>query len=175
MVGWMDLVLILVLLGTTVLGVLKGFVREAVGIAATVGGFVLAAAYYPFGADMFGGWIKNVSVARFLSFMLILVLTVVLGMLLTKILSRWIKGPLKFLDRLFGLAFGLVQGVLICGALVFAQVVFPVDKKAIENSRLAPYCFGLTKAMIHLIPQELKDQFKSAFQEIISKSEKLHG
>jgi hypothetical protein len=29
--------------------------------------------------------------------------------------------------------------------------------------------------MVHLIPQELKDQFKSAFQEILSKSEKLHG
>jgi len=174
-IGWMDIVLILVILVTVALGALKGFVRESVGIAATVGGFVLAAAYYPFGAGILDRWIKSASVARFLSFMAILVLTVVLGMLLVKILSRWIKGPLKFLDRVFGMAFGLLQGVLICGALVFAQIVFPVDKKAIENSRLAPYCFGLTKALIHLIPRELKDQFKSAFQDIVSKSEKLHG
>ncbi|MBM3310677.1 MAG: CvpA family protein [Candidatus Aminicenantes bacterium] len=175
MVGWMDIVFILVLLVAAAFGVLKGFVKEAVAIASTVGGFVLAAAYYPFGADLLGGLVKNASAARFLSFMFILVLVVVLGMLLVKLMSRWIKGPLKFLDRLFGLAFGFVQGVLICGALVFSQVVFPVDKKAIENSRLAPYCFGLTKAMVHLIPQELKDQFKSAFQEILSKSEKIHG
>jgi membrane protein required for colicin V production len=175
MIGWMDIVLVLVLLVTVVLGLLKGFVREAVGIGATLGGFVLAAAYYKVGAGLFGRLIKSASVARFLSFISILVLTVVLGMLVTKIISRWIKGPLKFLDRLFGLAFGAVQGVLVCGALVFAQIVFPVDKSALENSRLAPFCYGLTKAMVHLIPQELKDQFKSAYQDIISKSENRHG
>ncbi|MBM3293579.1 MAG: CvpA family protein [Candidatus Aminicenantes bacterium] len=175
MIGWLDIVLLLVILAAVVLGVVKGFVREAIAIGATVMGFVLAAAYYPVGAGLIGRWIGNAAAARIVSFLLILVLTVVLGTVLVSLLSRWIKGPLKFLDRVLGLCLGLIQGVLICGALVFALVVFPADKEAVANSRLAPYCFGLTKAMVHLIPSELRDQFRTAFRDLVAKSENLDG
>jgi len=175
MLSRLDIMIVVIILGAVIIGAVKGFVREAVGIAATVGGFILAAAYYQYGADLLGGLVSNATAARFLSFLLILVLTVVIGMLLVKLLSKWIKGPLKLLDRLVGVLFGAVQGVLICGALVFAQIVFPVDREALGNSQLAPYCFGLTRAMIHLIPRELKDQFKNAYQDIVSKGGKLHG
>jgi membrane protein required for colicin V production len=175
MVGWLDVVLVVILLVAAVVGVVKGFVREAVGIAATIGGFILAAAYYRVGAGLLDGFIRSPVAARFVSFIAILILTVAAGWLLSKLLSLVIKGPLKLVDRLAGLFFGAVQGVLLCGVLVFAQIVFPVDRAALENSRLAPSCYGLAKTLIYLIPQELKDQFRSACRDILSRSEKSHG
>lgn len=175
MLSWVDAAIGAVILAALIVGAFKGFVRMAVGIVATVGGFILAATYYQRGADLLSGLISRPVAARFASFLIILFLTVLAGMLLVAILSKLIRGPLKFLDRLGGLLFGVAQGVLVCGALVFALTVFPVDRTALQNSRYAPVCSGMTKAMISLIPLDLRDQFKKAYQEIVSKGGKFHG
>jgi flagellar hook-basal body complex protein FliE len=50
--------------------------------------------------------------------------------------------------------------------------VFPISKKALKESALSPVCLQMTRAMISLIPQELKEKFKDAYQEITRRVEK---
>jgi uncharacterized membrane protein required for colicin V production len=80
-----------------------------------------------------------------------------------------VKGPLRFIDRLLGGVLGLVEGILICGVLVIAQLAFPVNKQALVRSSIAPYCYWLTKGMVQVIPRELKDKFKATYKEIVSR------
>ena len=62
---------------------------------------------------------------------------------------------------------GLLKGVLICGVIVFALLAFPADKKALLESKLAPYCYWITKGIVQLIPQELKDRFKETYKDVL--------
>jgi uncharacterized membrane protein required for colicin V production len=84
------------------------------------------------------------------------------------------KGAIQVVNHFLGGVFGLLEGVLIGGALVFALLVFPVDREAVAQSRLAPYCYGLTKAAVGLIPAELKNAARNAYQSVFGK-EKSHG
>lgn len=174
MVGWLDIVLAVVMLGTLIAGLIKGLIKEAVGIAAAVGGFILAARWYKPVAAWLDKSFVSPSISKFLGFILVFAAVVLVGVFVAAILSKLMVGPLKAANHLLGGLLGLVEGMLISGALVFALMVFPINKETLTASRLAPYCYGLTKTMVGLIPQELKDRFKSAYQEIV-KSESVDG
>jgi len=76
------------------------------------------------------------------------------------------------MNRLLGAGLGLIKGVIICAVVVFGFLVFPVNAKALEKSQLTPYCIEIAKVAYGLIPQELKDKFNEAYQEIMGKREK---
>ncbi|MCC7296094.1 MAG: CvpA family protein [Acidobacteria bacterium] len=174
MIGWLDIVLAVIIIAAVVIGLIKGLLRELIGLAAVVGGFILAAYHYQKAADLLGGLVRGPLAARFLGFLLIFVLVVLAGALVTFLVSKLMKGTLRVLDHLMGGVFGCLEGILIGGVLFFALLVFPVDRTAVSESRLAPYCYGLTKAAAALIPAELKNAARSAYQRIF-KTEKSHG
>jgi len=169
MVGWLDIALAVILLVTFVTGLIKGLVRELVGVVAAAAGFLLAARWYGKAAAALGSLIHNPAVAKFLGFVLVFLAVVVLGALVAAVLSKLMAGPLKLANHLLGGVFGFVEGMLICGAFVFALLVFPVNRDALSASRLAPYCYGLTKVMVGLIPKSLKDEFASAYRDIVKR------
>jgi len=67
----------------------------------------------------------------------------------------------------------LLKGILICGIIVFAFLVFAVNTKALKGSMIAPSCLKMTKAVVDLIPQELKDKFRDAYQGVIGRRGKM--
>jgi len=164
---WLDIVILIVLGVTLMLGLIKGFIRQLIGIAAVVVGLLLAAKYYlPFSRTV-NRLVSADKWSELIAFLLLFIGVLVAGWLVAFLLSRLIQGPLKLLDHVFGGALGVFKGVLICGVLVFALLVFPVDKHGLMKSRLAPYCYWITKGFVHLIPQELKEKFREAYREIV--------
>jgi len=166
MVGWLDIVLAIVIVGGLVVGLIKGLMREAIGLAAVLVGFVVASRTYIHVAAFFQKFIHQPVVAKFLGFILVFIAVVLVGSLVAVLLTKAMVGPLKLINHLLGGVFGLIEGMLISGVLIFALLVFPINKQALSESRLAPYCYGLTKVMVNLIPQDLKDQFKQAYENI---------
>jgi membrane protein required for colicin V production len=179
MVGWVDIVLVVILLGTFIAGLVRGLVKEIVGIIAAIIAFLAAASYHAPVAAFLGKSFIGPGAAKFLGFGLVFVAVILIGVVAAELLSKLMAGPLKFVNHLFGGIFGFFEGMLICGAVVFALMVFPVSKEALTSSRLAPYCYGLTKTMVGFIPRELKEQFASAYQELVTrdagKSESADG
>ncbi|MEO5377316.1 MAG: CvpA family protein [Magnetococcus sp. DMHC-6] len=89
------------------------------------------------------GWIGT-----FIGVMIIMAL---IGILLKKMAQ--IVG-LGLLDRLFGLFFGLLRGVLIVGILFFVMLSFDMEMpKIISRSYLAPYFLSGVMWMSHLFPE----------------------
>ena len=74
------------------------------------------------------------------------------------------------MNHVLGGGMGLLKGILICGVIVFALLVFPVNMRALKNSFLAPYCLKMAKIVVEIIPQELKESFKEAYDEIMEGS-----
>jgi membrane protein required for colicin V production len=167
MIGWVDIILVVILAGAMIAGLIKGLVKEVIGLAAVIIGFIVASRSYN---DVAGFLLKGIhepAIAKFLGFLIVFLGVLILGWLAAWLLSKLMIGPLKFINHILGGAFGLLEGILICGVLVFALLVFPINNKALADSKLAPYCYGLTKALVHLVPQELKSQFKEAYRKFI--------
>lgn len=139
--NWLD-VLIIIALGTSVvIGVLRGFVRECFSLASYAIGYFTASGTYAFFSAHLGGIIKNPQAREILSFGVIFILAVILvnlaGRLLRKLISK-AKG-LSMVDRSVGFLFGFCRGVLILSLIMIPLSLFPVIGSAsIRNSTLAP-------------------------------------
>jgi membrane protein required for colicin V production len=165
--NWMDILILVILAVTLILGLIKGFIRQVIGLAAVVVGLLLAATYYLPVSRTVRRVVAAEKWSELIAFLLVFLAVLVAGWLIAFLVSKLIRGPLRFIDHLFGGALGLLKGVLICGVIVFALLAFPVDKKALLKSELAPYCYWITKGIVRLIPQELKDRFKETYKDII--------
>lgn len=167
--NWLDILLLVIIALTVIAGISKGLVRQCVGILAVVIGLILALMYYPFTAELLHAFVSQEALAQFLGFLVIFFGILAAGWLVSAWLSRMMKGPFKFLNHVLGGLFGLLKGTLICGVLLFAMLVFPVNTKALHSSRLAPVCLRLTKAVFTMIPEDLKDQFNQAYKDIVGR------
>ncbi len=170
--NWIDVILISVLALTSILGVIKGFVKQVFGLLAGIIGLILALGFYSQVSWIYLRFISNEVLANFLGFLTIFLVVLCLGWVSSFCLSKFIKGPLKLLNNILGGGLGFLKGILICGVVVFALLVFPISKKALKESALSPVCLQMTRAMISLIPKELKEKFKEAYQEITRRMEK---
>ena len=170
--NWIDVILISILALTTILGVVKGLVKQIFGLLAVIIGLILALAFYSQASTLFLRFISNEVLAHFLGFLTIFLVVLCLGWVSSYTLSKFIKGPLRVLNNILGGGLGFLKGILICGVVVFALLVFPISKKALKESALSPVCLQMTRAIISLIPKELKERFKEAYKEVTKRVEK---
>ena len=165
---WIDILFLTIIAVSLILGLIRGLMRMLIGVASVVAGFIIAALYYRPVSTLFNRLFSAEIWRQLVAFVLIFVIVLIVGGLVSFLLSKIIKGPLRLADRILGGGLGVVSGVLICGVLVIAQLAFPVDKQALQRSAIAPYCYWLTKGMIQVIPQELKEKFKATYEEIVT-------
>ncbi len=166
---WLDLLLCGILVAALVVGLIKGLIREVLGLVAVVLGLILAGQYYENLAAVLRSIIVNREVDYFISFLLIFVVVVTIGWILGGFMSRAAKGPLKFFNHVLGGAFGILKGFVICGVVVLALVVFSVERPTVVRSWIAPYALYVTDGIIQLVPQELKARFKVIYRDIKGK------
>ncbi len=164
--NWLDIILIAILVITSILGIIKGLVKQVFGLLAVIIGLILALGFYSQVSWLYLRLVSREVLAHFLGFLTIFLAVLCLGWVSSYLLSKFIKGPLKLLNNVLGGGLGLLKGILICGIVVFALLVFPISKKALKESQLSPVCLQMTKAIISLIPRELKEKFKEAYQGI---------
>ncbi len=169
--NWLDIILAGLVLLAVVIGLIKGFVRELVGLIVIVIGILVAARFYKPVAAFAGKFIKNPAAANFIGFLLLFLAILIVGGFLAGLIGKATKGSLGFVNNLLGGVVGCVEGVLIAGAIVFAMLAFPVNKSALMGSKLAPTVYKVTKTAVQLVPDELKDQIKTAYNELMNKTE----
>jgi membrane protein required for colicin V production len=165
--SWFDILLLAVAVTATVVGLIKGLIREALGVFAALAGLILAANYYPNLSFLLRDVITPGQIRDFISFGTIFIVVLLLGVLLGRLLSRRIAGLSKFLDRILGGLFGLLKGAFFCGVVVLAFAVFPLDKKIVLRSRLAPTALQITNGIVQVVPKELRDKFADSYRKIV--------
>jgi membrane protein required for colicin V production len=164
--NWLDIALAAVVLLAVIIGLVKGFIRELVGLIVIVLGIVIAARFYGPVASFAAKFIKNPTAASFVGFLLIFLAVLIAGGFVAGLIAKATKGSLGFVNHILGGVIGCLEGVLVAGAVVFALLAFPVNKSALMGSKLAPLVYQVTKTVVQFIPQELKDQIKTAYENI---------
>lgn len=117
---WLDLAVLAVLLVSGLLAMLRGFVREVLGIGAWIGAAVAALAFYPLVAPHLHAWLDPGLVSNLAAGGAIFVVVLVILSLLARVLSDRVQDSAAgSIDRTLGLIFGFVRGaVLICFAYI---------------------------------------------------------
>lgn len=155
----LDLALMALLCFFLVRGVVRGFVRETMGLVGVVAAIVISALFYQELAALLerltkvqGQWWPAVA------FGLILVLVLGLSSYLGAALSRLIlSGPLSLFDRTLGAGLGLAKGVLVTYLLLNLMLLaLPFQAPdSVRRSIVAPYVVQAGRAIVDLLPDDL--------------------
>lgn len=171
--NWLDIILFLILLLSTISAARKGFTREVIGIAAALVGLVAGIWCYGLAGGFLLPYVSSPQVANFIGFFIVFTSCVILGMLISAIMRRLVKSVgLSWFDRLSGAGFGLVRGTLMSVAVITALVAFApavaADSApaAVAQSRIAPYVVRAASYLVAIAPRELKDGFQTHYSQL---------
>ena len=107
-----DWIICALLVLSTVVGIMRGVIREVLSIVGWVAGFMLSMSF----AGEIAGYIPRVIIAAVLILVACLFVVGLFGFILRKMLE---VAALTFEDRILGAAFGFVRGIIVVAACVF--------------------------------------------------------
>jgi membrane protein required for colicin V production len=136
-----DVLILVVLVGSTVIGALRGFVREAVSVVFWILAIWGAWQFGPVVEPHLGGLLADPSIAPWVGRLVILVLILLVGWVAGMLLSYFTRsiglGPL---DRVIGVLFGIVRGMVLVGLMIIGGELLHMNHVDWWNrSKLVPY------------------------------------
>lgn len=171
--NWLDVVLGLILVLSTITAARRGFTREVIGIAAAIVGLIGGIWFYGLAGAFLLPYVSSPQIANFIGFLLVFAGCVILGVILSAIVRRFVKTVgLSWFDRFLGAAFGMVRGTLMGVAVITALVAFApavaADSvpAAVAQSRIAPYVVRGASFLVAIAPRELKDGFHTHYSQL---------
>lgn len=114
-----DAAILLIIVVSSLLSLRRGFTREAFSLATWVAAFIIARLFGPALETLLSGSISTPSARMAVAFGLLFAATLVMGALINHLLGELVRVTgLTSTDRLFGMVFGAVRGVLLVVVLV---------------------------------------------------------
>ena len=139
---WADWAIIAVLAVSTLISVVRGFVKEVVSLLIWLTAAIVASIFHDQLAGLMTGWIDTPSLRMLAAWVSLFVAVLIVGSILNYLLGKLIQATgLSGTDRLLGMLFGLVRGlVILMVILIILPKVLPVteDQWWIEST-LIPY------------------------------------
>jgi uncharacterized membrane protein required for colicin V production len=149
-VNLLDAICLLLIIGFSFWGLIRGFVREAFSLGGIILGVFLGLSLNSdFGAILTPLLGVDSDIGQILAFVIIFLLVSLLVSWLGLLVKKAVKFVLLgWLDRLLGLAFGFVKGVLIASVVCFLLVALPIPDmdKNVEGSKVGPLVIGVAPA-----------------------------
>lgn len=144
--NWADIVILIALALSGVLGLWRGFIREVLSLAAWGLALFVAWFYTPHLMPLLEGMLANETARYVLAFALLCIGVLLLGALVVRLMAQLVRAAgMQLSDRLLGVLFGVARGVLIVALLVFAGLNFFADQPWWQNSTLLPWFVDLVE------------------------------
>lgn len=169
-----DLLLVVTLGFSMIMGFARGFVREFLGLFAWAGAVWVTTRGYMWPSVFFSPWITEPAILKLISSLSVFCLSLVVFLFLVQWLSYSIQNSMaQSVDRSLGIVFGLVRGFcIVCGAYIGSLFFMlpQVQPPIIQLSKSYPLLNKGALFFAPLLPQALQKQepFQKSMQELKS-------
>ncbi len=163
-----DIIIIVILGYSLVRGIFRGLVKEVSSIVGVLGGFYASFTYYPKLAKLLSGLIRETAYLNILSFLIIfcsvLIAVGILGIIIKYLMNIAFLG---WVDRIGGVSFGFIKGILIASVLFITLTAFlPKGSAFLKNSMLAPHVSWVSEKMAKVVSKQMKQEFIAKLGEL---------
>lgn len=167
--NWFDITLILIILWSALTGLRAGLARVVIGFIATIAGLLAGFWCYRIMAQKLLPWVKTPTIANVFGFLIIFVAVLILGSLLSALLSRLLHWfGLSWFNHFLGGVAGFLRGAVVIAALTDIMVAFSPSPMPtfLEHSRVLPYASEVASWLVSLAPRQLQDSFDEQMQNL---------
>ncbi|MCB1870261.1 MAG: CvpA family protein [Gammaproteobacteria bacterium] len=160
---WVDYIIIGIIGLSALISLLRGFMREALSLAVWVLAFWVAWTFFRDLAQHLD-WFSLPSVRLGVALALLFLVTLMVGGLVTYLIGQLVeKTGLTGTDRLIGMLFGAVRGILLVTLLIFLAGLTPLPEDPWwTSSKLIGFFQELAVWLKTLLPEDLGGMFRYA-------------
>jgi membrane protein required for colicin V production len=150
-----DIIIVAVILVSVVVGLMRGFVKEAISIAALLIAIWAALYFGPAAGGISQSWLSSEELQRWFGRILVFAVILSVGALVGWGLSKVIRwSALSGMDRFLGSLFGAARGILLVAVAIIGGQFAGFDNDSWwSQSRLIPH-FGVVVDWIKVIAPE---------------------
>jgi membrane protein required for colicin V production len=147
-----DICVLLIVGVSCLLGVFRGFVKEALSLVYWTGAAVAAGLFSGKVGYLLSGAISSPTLQKVVAFILIFILVVFVGGLISNGISKLLsKAGLGPADRALGAVFGIIRGVVIVTVIVTLTGKFSFTEKYYSQSVTVPYVMTVSNSLQKLL------------------------
>lgn len=159
---WLDIVILLIIAVSTVFGIIRGFAKNVVSLAAWILAFVIALSFSEKFARILPDGIEQPGLRIVIAMSILFLATLVMGMLANFLLEGFVNATrANRLDRSLGGLFGFVRGVLlVCILVVLGAFISLNQTDWWRNSRLVPAGEWLVQLLEPVLPDSVAELVK---------------
>ncbi|WP_320824695.1 CvpA family protein [Reinekea sp.] len=134
-----DWVIVGILIVSSLISIQRGFTKEAMSLASWIAALLIARLFSDKLAVLLTGWLAN-DVHRYTAaFVILFIVTLIVGALINHLLGEFVRMTgLTGMDRVLGVVFGLLRGLVIVVAILALGRLFALDQFW-QDSIVVPY------------------------------------
>ncbi len=161
---WIDYALLAVVGLSALVSLFRGFVREALSLAGWVASFLLATRFADTAAASLAGWVQQEQARQVLAFASVFVAVLILWAVISRLIVKLIRSSvLSGLDRVIGVFFGLLRGVVLVAVLVLLGSMSPMaDDPLWKDSIVIAWVQEFTDRAVEYMEMNVLDEGRNA-------------
>ena len=144
-----DILLLVVILLSAVIGLMRGLFKEVFSLATWVGAFLVAMYFAPSMSEALSGQFANATLRNGIAVVLLFVLTLIVGSMVSFLVSKLLTSSgLSGTDRFFGFCFGAVRGAIVCIVALIALRSFAEESDWWQASSVVQFLMGFEATVL---------------------------